>query len=217
MFTGLIETIGTVKSVHRQSDIWGIEISAPLLSAELHNGDSISVAGACQTVVSHNAESFMVEAMDETLKRTTFGNFRNGTKVNLERAMRFDSRIDGHIVAGHVDCTSRVLKIEQHKNTKKYFFSVSSDIITGIVEKGSVAIDGVSLTVIDVSCDAFSVELIPITITETTIALLKAGETVNIETDIVGKYIQKLITAKFSDKEMKDKITWNKLAKYGWS
>jgi len=217
MFTGLIETIGTVQSVRHQSDIWRIEISAPLFSAELHLGDSVSVAGACQTIVSCEKTTFCVETMEETLNRTNFSTFTKGTHVNLERAMRLDARVDGHLVAGHVDGTAKVQKIEQYKNTKKYFFSTSSDIITGIVEKGSVAVDGVSLTVIDVSNNTFSVELIPTTIAETTISLLKIRDTVNIETDIVGKYIMKLMQTRFSGKDAKAKLTLDKLAKYGWS
>jgi riboflavin synthase len=134
--------------------------------------------------------------------------------------MRLDSRLDGHIVSGHIDGLAKVDKIETYSETMKYFFNAGPDILSGIVHKGSVAIDGISLTVIDVTTDTFSVGIIPTTISETTLSELREGDAVNIETDILGKYITKFLNTRFSDAdnggEMKSSLTWDKLVKYGW-
>lgn len=219
MFTGLIETVGTVASVRQKGTVWQIDIDAPKIAGELKNGDSVSVSGACQTVVNCNNHSFSVEMMDETYSRTKLGTFKNGTKVNLERPMRADSRFDGHFVSGHIDGLAKVSKIEPHGAAVKYYFEASSDIISGIVPKGSVTIDGVSLTVIDVADDSFSVELIPTTIADTTNAQLKAGDAVNIETDLVGKYVTKYMQTLFPGKKRAGaddgRVTWETIARYG--
>ena len=135
--------------------------------------------------------------------------------------MRLDSRLDGHIVAGHIDGTASVSRIEIQPNTRKYFFTASSELISGIVPKGSVAIDGVSLTVIDANEENFSVGIIPTTLADTTLSSLKIGDEVNIETDMIGKYITKFLETRFSakndTKEMKKSLTWDKLVEYGWS
>lgn len=218
MFTGLIETVGTVKAVAKKSsDIWLIEIEAPEISSELRIGDSVSVLGACLTVVSFNSSSFSVEMMDETMHRTKLGNLKSGSKVNLERAMRIDARLDGHIVAGHVDGTATVIKADRSYKTIKFFFGCGKTLLEGIVPKGSVAIDGVSLTVIDVTDRYFSVELIPTTISKTTLSDLKQGDTVNIETDIIGKYVIKIIVNIKDNDSPKESLTWDKLSSYGWT
>ncbi len=221
MFTGLIETVGRVAAVLPKGDIWQLDISAPKIARELSIGDSVSVMGACNTVVRHDNSSFSVEMMEETRNRTKLGKLKSGSPVNLERAMRLDSRLDGHLVAGHIDGTASVLRIETEPNTRKYFFIASSELISGIVPKGSVAIDGVSLTVIDVTEDTFSVGIIPTTLADTTLSSLKAGDEVNIETDMIGKYITGFLETRFSakndTKEMKKSLTWDKLVEYGWS
>ena len=220
MFTGLIETIGIISAIHPRGDVWQIDIEAPKIAVELRLGDSISVSGACSTVVRSDNRSFSIEIMEETRKKTKLGNLKSGSAVNLERAMRVDSRLDGHIVSGHIDGLARVEKIETYPETRKYYFSAGQDLISGIVSKGSVAIDGISLTVIDVTTNNFSVGIIPTTISETTLSELKEGDAVNIETDILGKYITKFLKTRFSDTaeggEMKNSLTWDKLVKYGW-
>ena len=220
MFTGLIETIGIISAIHPRGDVWQIDIEAPKIAGELRLGDSVSVSGACSTVVRSDNRSFSIEIMEETRKKTKLGNFKSGSAVNLERAMRVDSRLDGHIVSGHIDGLARVEKIETYPETRKYYFSAGQDLISGIVSKGSVAIDGISLTVIDVTTNNFSVGIIPTTISETTLSELKEGDAVNIETDILGKYITKFLKTRFSDTaeggEMKNSLTWDKLVKYGW-
>lgn len=220
MFTGLIEAIGTVSAIHPRNDVWRLDIEAPTISKELRMGDSVAVSGACSTVVSFDSRSFGIEIMEETRKKTKLGALSVGSHVNLERAMRLDSRLDGHIVSGHIDGLAEVLKTEIYPETRKYFFKAPPELLSGIVSKGSVAIDGISLTVIDVDEEIFSVGIIPTTISETTLSELKAGDPVNIETDVLGKYISKFLESRFSgareNTEMKNSLTWDKLVKYGW-
>ncbi len=221
MFTGLIETIGTVIAVQPRGDVWQLDITAHNIAPELHLGDSVAISGACNTVVRFDTQSFSVEMMEETRKRTKLGSLRSGSHVNLERAMRLDSRLDGHLVAGHVDGLAEVINIEIKPETRKYFFSAAPEILCGIVPKGSIAIDGVSLTVIHVDEQSFSVGVIPTTLADTTITELKIGDPVNIETDLVGKYIMKFLEARFSGKDdaggVKNSLTWDKLVQYGWA
>ena len=221
MFTGLIETVGKVISVSPHGDVWKISVSAPEIAPELRIGDSVAVMGACSTVMERSNDSFSVEIMEETRLRTKLGRLKPSAAVNLERAMRLDSRLDGHLVAGHADGVASLARIIHEPNSGKYYFSASAEILAGIVPKGSVTIDGVSLTVIDVDSEHFSVGLIPTTLAATTLGFLKTGDEVNIETDMVGKYIMKFMQAQFSDKdnttEMKNSLTWDKLIKYGWS
>ena len=220
MFTGLIETIGKVAAIHPRGDVWQLDIEAPKIAGELRLGDSVSVSGACSTVVRSDNRSFSIEIMEETRTKTKLGNLKSGSAVNLERAMRVDSRLDGHIVSGHIDGLAEVNKIEIFPETRKYYFNAPQDILSGIVPKGSVAIDGISLTVIDVTQSTFSVGIIPTTISETTLSELKEGDAVNIETDMLGKYITKFLETRFSNSdmggEMKNSLTWDKLVKYGW-
>ena len=169
MFTGLIETVGTVVTITPLGDVTELSIYAPAIAPELRHGDSVAISGACQTVTFMDANSFKVQMMPETLARTKLGGLRTGARVNLERAMRLDTRIDGHLVAGHVDGVAEVSKIEALKDTRKIYFSADERLLDGIVEKGSVTIDGVSLTVIDAEADFFSVGVIPTTLAETTL------------------------------------------------
>ena len=221
MFTGLIETVGTVSAIHPKGDVWQIDIEAPKIAGELRIGDSVSISGACSTVIRFDSRSFSVEIMEETRRRTKLGTLKSGSRVNLERAMMLDSRLDGHIVSGHIDGLADVRKIEIGPQTRKYFFRADPEILSGIVPKGSVAVDGISLTVIDVDAETFSVGIIPTTISDTTLSELKEGDAVNIETDMIGKYITKFLNTRFSGaqggEEMKNSLTWDKLVKYGWA
>lgn len=220
MFTGLVETIGVVSNISRLDEVIQLEISAPKISGELKLGDSVSVSGACLTVIKNGADRFTVEMMEETARVTKFSSIRTGSRVNLERALRIDSRLDGHLVAGHVDGTAEVMDIEIYGRTRKYIFTAAEELLRGMLPKGSVAIDGVSLTLIEAGGRSFSVGIIPTTISDTTIADLKKGDVVNIETDVIGKYVLKLLDPEFRGKapeqEMKDSLTWDKLAEYGW-
>lgn len=220
MFTGLIETIGVITGVSRQGEVVLLEISAPDIAGGLKLGDSVAVSGACLTVVSRNDTSFTAEMMQETMRVTKFNGMRTGSRVNLERAMRADARFDGHFVAGHVDGTASVAGIEDYGRTRKYTFSAGKELTAVMIEKGSVAIDGVSLTLTDVGEDSFSVGIIPATLSDSTISDLKKGEAVNIETDMIGKYIIKLLSNGTAGKEQtggaKKTLTWDKLAECGW-
>ena len=219
MFTGLVETVGKIKSVKQNADTWLIDISAPEIASELKKGDSVAVSGACLTVADFNTAGFRAEMMEETKQRTKLASLKSGDLVNLERAMVAGSRFDGHIVSGHVDGVGKVVKIENSGRTKKVFFAANADIISGIVSKGSVAVDGVSLTVIDISDNEFSVGLIPETLAQTSLSALEQGSIVNLETDVIGKYVAKFLEKRFgqdSGEKPKEIITWQKLADNGW-
>jgi len=217
MFTGLVETVGEVNSVKAEKDIWLIDICAPAIASQLKYGDSVAVSGACLTVVACDSSLFCAEMMEETKARTKLGSLKSGDRVNLERAMRADGRFDGHVVSGHIDGLARVMSIEETSKTRKIFFVAADDILSGIVAKGSVAIDGVSLTVIDADDKHFSVGLIPTTLAETSLAQLRKGDAVNVETDILGKYVAKCLETRFGTKTKENEtVTWEKLAENGW-
>ena len=221
MFTGLIETVGTVVTITPLGDVTELSIYAPSIAPELRRGDSVAISGACQTVTFMDASSFTVQMMPETLVRTKLGALRSGARVNLERAMRLDTRVDGDLVAGHVDGVAEVSKIEALNDTRKIYFTADEHLLSGIVEKGSVTVDGVSLTVIDAETEFFSVGVIPTTLADTTIGSLRSGDRVNIETDMIGKYVKKFVEAALGEKKdgrkMKNSLTWDKLSEYGWN
>lgn len=220
MFTGLIETLGIIRNIQAMGDVEQIEVSAPAIASALKFGDSVAVSGACLTVVKNDASAFCVEMMQETRARTSLKNLKPGSKVNLERALRVDSRLDGHLVAGHVDGIATLEEIVLYDRTRKYVFSADASLMIGMVPKGSVAIDGVSLTLIDADEKYFSVGIIPTTLSETTLTDLKTGDVVNIETDMIGKYVHRLMVFGKNPEtaeEMKDPITWDKLSQYGWT
>ena len=193
MFTGLIETLGTVRSLRQTGAYYTMTIEAKI-SGELVIGQSVSVSGACLTVTRNDAKTFDVEMMRETWGRTWFGkHMRSGVRVNLERAMRLTDRLDGHIVLGHVDGVAVLREISGRETREAVFVPEDKTLLRGIVAKGSAAIDGVSLTVIDAGDNSFSVGLIPATLGATTLGELRAGSIINLETDILGKYIERLI------------------------
>lgn len=192
MFTGLIETIGKVGKFHQTGEFFTLTIEANF-SGELKIGESVSVSGACLTVTRNDSRSFDVEMMRETFNRTWFGKtLRTGTKLNLERALRVTDRLDGHFVLGHVDGVAKLTDIKGIETKEAIFTPEDRNLLRGIVEKGSVCIDGISLTVIKVNDKNFSVGLIPATLKATTLGELKVGGFVNLETDILGKYIERL-------------------------
>lgn len=192
MFTGLIEEIGTVRKFHQTGEFYSLTIEANF-SGELQAGQSVSVSGACLTVTRNDQRSFDVEMMSETFKRTWFcRNLRTGTRVNLERALRLTDRLDGHLVLGHVDGIATLRELRGTDTREAVFIPDDKDLLLGIVNKGSVCIDGVSLTVINSGDKSFSVGLIPATLSATTLGGLKSGGLVNLETDILGKYAARL-------------------------
>lgn len=192
MFTGLIETIGRVTACERRGAAAVLTVATTLPVSEIAIGDSVAVNGACLTVTAKGEETLTFDVSPESLGSTTIESLRSGHNVNLERAMRLGDRMGGHIVTGHIDCTGKLLQSSETSGNRVLEFKLPPDHSRYLVQKGSVAIDGVSLTVNKVSTSGFSVNIIPLTSSNTTLAQLKAGDPVNIETDIIGKYVERL-------------------------
>jgi riboflavin synthase len=193
MFTGLVETLGTIT---RQSpdNTGGLHLTiAARFAVELVLGESVAINGACLTVIEHSPDTFQVQAGPETLKRTNLGDLRDGEPVNLERSLRFGDRLGGHLVQGHVDDVGRIAAREPQGEWMTIWFTVPPELAAQMVAKGSVAVDGVSLTLVDVLADRFSVALIPHTLSITTLGSKQVGDAVNVETDLVGKYVMKYV------------------------
>jgi riboflavin synthase len=192
MFTGLIEDTGRVASFHRRGEAGELVVETALPTAEIAIGDSVAVNGACLTVTARSDHSLNFDVSAESISRTTIGKLRNGGRVNLERALRLGDRLGGHIVSGHVDCAGHLSHSENRSGNHQLQFTLPPEHARYLVEKGSVTIDGISLTVNAVSQDGFSVSIIPHTYSNTTLDQLKVGDRVNIETDIIGKYVERL-------------------------
>lgn len=193
MFTGIVEELGTVRSLRRTSSESRLCIGAKKILSDIHVGDSIAVNGVCLTVVLFSEGEFTVDVMNETFMRSSLGSLRIGDEVNLERAMAADGRFGGHIVSGHIDGTARIKSIINDGNAKWYEINAGSELIEGIVMKGSVAIDGISLTVSKVTAQSFAVSIIPHTLDATVLRGKRPGDVVNIETDIIGKYVKQFV------------------------
>ena len=189
MFTGIVEEVGSVTSVESSRLAFA---ASTVLDKKTKIGDSIAVNGVCLTVTSLTPYSFTVEVMPETLKRTNLGSLRSGDKVNMERAMPVGGRFGGHFVQGHIDGTGRVGAVAPEGNALIVRFDAPKEIMRYIVEKGSIAVDGVSLTVVECNPTSFSVSLVGITQSETTLGGRKVGDIVNLEVDILAKYVDKL-------------------------
>lgn len=212
MFTGIIEEIGKVGQISYSGGNLLLKIVAPRVSVDLKLGDSININGACQTVIESGKGFFVVEAVEETLKRTNLGQLQVGNTVNLEKALRASDRLGGHLVTGHVDFVGQIKSITQRGEGHIYEFSYSEKYKGHFVEKGSVAVDGISLTIVDVSDNSFTVSIIPFTVKSTTFGTKKTGDSVNIETDLIGKYIRRTLTVE----KDQSKITEEWLKEKGW-
>ena len=210
MFTGIIEEKGIVKNIRAGGKSSRMVISAAKVLDGLKTGDSINTDGVCLTVTEFSPSTFTVDMMPETMLRSTFGKLKPGSMVNLERALRLSDRMGGHLVNGHIDGTGIISRIRKDENAVWLSIAAEEPILRYIVEKGSVAIDGISLTVAKVDHRAFEVSVIPYTQAETTILAKKTGDAVNIECDIIGKYIEKLGSS------VKEKIDINFLAENGF-
>lgn len=193
MFTGIIEETGTIKKVIEGGESGSIAIRASKVLEDAKIGDSIAVNGVCLTVTSMQGDGFTADVMAETLRRTNLGALSIGSKVNLERAMAANGRFGGHIVAGHIDGTGKITSLSPEGNAVWVTVAADAEILRYIVPKGSITIDGISLTVAYVDSSVFKVSVIPHTGEETTLLNKKPGDMVNLENDIVGKYIEKLI------------------------
>lgn len=216
MFTGIIEEIGTVSSIAEGSLSAVIAIQASKVLEGSSIGDSIAVNGVCLTVTSIHGSLFSADIMAETLRRSSLGDLSRGSMVNLERAMPANGRFGGHIVSGHIDGTGTIVSMRREDNAVWVTISTKQDILKYIVEKGSIAIDGISLTVAEVDTDTFAVSVIPHTSVQTTLLKKSAGDIVNLENDVIGKYVERLLS--FKDKIDTDTpvITMDFLTKNGF-
>ena len=194
MFTGIIEEVGTIRRVQKGRSSAVLEIEARIVLEGLRVGDSIAVNGVCLTVTSFDRKGLLADVMHETLNRSSLAGMSGGSRVNLERAMRADGRFGGHIVAGHVDGTGTIAEIRKDDTAVWYRIRAGDSILRYVVEKGSAAVDGISLTVAAVTERDFSVSVIPHTASETTLGERRTGDTVNLETDIIGKYVERFLS-----------------------
>lgn len=215
MFTGLIEDVGKLKAIQRNSSLCQLTIETSLSTASIKLGDSLSVNGCCLTVVHLGSNNFTADATPETLERTGLGDLRSGARVNLERALCLGDRLGGHIVTGHIDARATLMSRQTAGNAEILQFKMAHDSMRYLVAKGSVAIDGISLTVNSVTADGFSVAVIPHTLSKTTLAAISPGEVANIETDIIGKYIERLLAPRDPASEP-GSVSLEFLAKHGF-
>lgn len=199
MFTGIVEEVGKVIFIQRKANSAAIEIMAEKVLTDMHDGDSIAVNGICLTVTSHKNNCFTADIMHETMRRSSVKNIKAGNFVNLERAMAANGRFGGHIVTGHIDGTGIIKKIVQDEIAIWYTIAADKNLQHYIIEKGSAAIDGISLTVAAAGNDTFSVSVIPHTAQNTILAAKRVGDIVNIENDCIGKYIAHFL--QFQEKE----------------
>ncbi|MEY3697231.1 MAG: hypothetical protein RJA41_881 [Actinomycetota bacterium] len=192
MFTGIVSALGSVSSLSQGPDSAVITISAPFCS-ELSHGDSVSVNGVCLTAIDITAETFSADVMGQTLKMTTLGNLRPGDKVNLELAMKPDSRFGGHLVQGHVDAVGKVLNRTPYTDWEVFQISLPSEISKYVVARGSITVEGTSLTVSNIATDWFEISLIPTTLEKTNLGQKQIGDTVNLESDILARHVERLL------------------------
>lgn len=200
MFTGIIEEVGQIAGIKRQGDFAVLTINGSKVLTDAQLGDSIAVNGVCLTVTEFSPTHFCADVMAETLYRTSLGELRTGSPVNLERAMAANGRFGGHIVSGHIDGIGEIVSITPADNAVWYKIKTEPKIMRYIIEKGSITIDGISLTVVDCDAEHFRVSIIPHTIANTNLGSKKVGAIVNLENDVVGKYVEKLLGLAKEDK-----------------
>ncbi|MDI6891487.1 MAG: riboflavin synthase [Actinomycetota bacterium] len=212
MFTGIIEELGGVQALKRSGGACELQVLAPKVTEALEVGDSIAVNGVCLTVVDRRGSCFKADVMPETLDRTNLGELKAGDMVNLERALRFSDRLGGHLVTAHTDGVGRISSRARKGNAILLRIEMSPNIARYLVPQGSVAVDGISLTIVDVLSLAFTVFIIPHTAKVTTLGFKDKGARVNIEVDIIGKYVEKILTAS----GVSSNLTLSKLREHGF-
>lgn len=217
MFTGIIEEIGTIVSVQKGAASARLTIKAGIIFEDMKLGDSIAVNGVCLTVMAFSQNTFSADVMNETLSRSGLGRLSFGSRVNLERAMPANGRFGGHIVSGHIDGIGEIVKKERDDNAVWITVSASEQIMKYVVEKGSVSVDGVSLTVARTSEKNFAVSIIPHTGNATILLEKRRGDTVNLEIDMIGKYIERFLRGDPQHDRTKSKITYDFLANAGFA
>jgi len=215
MFTGIIEETGTIQEISRGAKSSRLKIQGSLIFDDLKLGDSVAVNGVCLTVAEYTKDTFTADVMFETLKRTSIGDLTIGSRVNLERAMPANGRFGGHIVSGHIDGTGTIIEIKKDDNAILYTVRAPSDVMKYIVEKGSIAIDGISLTIARTTAESFTVSIIPHTAKSTILSEKAVGDIVNLENDVIGKYVEKLM-GYANEVEPKSNLTREFLAKHGF-
>ena len=221
MFTGIIEEVGKIVSVRRGQISARLKIQGSVIFSDLKLGDSVAVNGVCLTATAIDGNTFEADVMAETLRRSNLGTFRPGTAVNLERAMSAAGRFGGHIVSGHIDGTGSIASMTREDNAVWVRILADRKLLKYIIEKGSITIDGISLTVAEVAEDHFGVSVIPHTGSETTLLTKKPGDVVNLENDVIGKYVERMLTfedggAGGSENEKKSGIDMSLLAEKGF-
>ncbi|GIU81903.1 MAG: riboflavin synthase [Acidobacteria bacterium] len=196
MFTGIIEEVGTIERIEKRDEGARIRISASLVTEDTKEGDSIAVNGVCLTALEVTPNGFSADVSYETLKRTTFSKIKVGAKVNLERSVTLQTRLGGHIVLGHVDCLGKIVSIKENGDFWTIKISYPEQIKPYLVYKGSIAVEGISLTIADLDENTFEVAIIPKTWTLTNLHTLKAGDEVNLEADIIAKYVERFLSCR---------------------
>lgn len=217
MFTGLVEELGKVKALARGAKSVRLTVAAKKILADVKIGDSIAVNGTCLTVVDYGDTWFTADVMPETVERTALASLKLGSIVNLERTLRLGDRFGGHIVSGHIDGTGSILNMKRDDNAVVVRIEAKPEIMKYIIKKGSIAIDGISLTVVDYGANWFTVSLIPHTAAMTTLGVKIAGDTVNLENDVIGKYVEKLLAPKDSQDNKPTALTMNFLQENGFT
>ncbi|MFF7145560.1 MULTISPECIES: riboflavin synthase [Streptomyces] len=193
MFTGIVEELGEVTAVENLGDASRFRLRGPVVTEGARHGDSIAVNGVCLTVVEHEGDEFTADVMAETLNRSSLGALAVGSRVNLERPTAVGARLGGHIVQGHVDGTGTVLEREPSEHWELVTLSLPAELSRYVVEKGSITVDGISLTVVEAGSDRFTVSLIPTTLALTTLGIKQPGDPVNLEVDVIAKYVERLL------------------------
>lgn len=220
MFTGIVREIGTLQAINKGGNSYQLDIKAERVVESAGKGDSIAVNGVCLTVVAFTATGFKADVMPETLRKSNLGDLSPGSQVNLEPSLGVNDLLDGHIVTGHIDGTGNLLKIKSEKNARVLSIDYPEELGKYIVEKGSIAVNGVSLTVVEVNDKVFKVSLIPESWSETTFYQSKIGDTINLETDILGKYIvnttENYLKNSGGSNDKSGSLTKEKLQKYGY-
>lgn len=217
MFTGIIEAVGQIGTI--QINAQGARITVLTGQLDMHDvklGDSIATNGICLTVVDFSANSFSADVSNETLARTGFAHYKSGQKVNLEKAMLPTTRFGGHMVSGHVDALSEIVAVEHDGNSIHYWVSMPNDLAGYIAEKGSVTIDGTSLTVNSLSDNKFRLTIVPHTTEQTIISSYQVGSKVNLEVDLIARYIERLLTHKTAENNQQSGVTHELLARNGF-
>ena len=195
MFTGLVAELGIIKTMKKGAKSYQLTIEADKLAKTLKIGESIAVNGACLTVVAFTEKDFTVDVMPETVRMSTISSYKSGEKVNLEKTLRLQDGLDGHIVSGHIEGIGQIILKKKEDIASLVTIRIPAELTRYIIKKGSIAVDGISLTVTDVTEDTFTVSLIPHTAKETTLGFKNIGDSVNIETDIIGKYVERMLSS----------------------